>query len=121
MPVGELCEAVVPARRSPVGGGCIYDPRLGVLDQRYCLDRRCVRQTQEYDIGCIDQLLSLIDILSLVIVYAQQLQIIPAAQALVYLQSRGSFLSVYVYPWFHAPLPPWLTVPCPLMLCLCVS
>ena len=92
----QLREAVHPAGGGPVGGGCVNNPGIGIFDEAHRLRRGGVRQAEKYQIGLVDEPSALLQILAFILADAQQLDIVPAAQAFIDLQAGCALLTVDV-------------------------
>ena len=67
-------------------GRCIDDTGGIILDERDRLFRRRIRQAQERNVGCIEELAALLGVLALILIDEQQLDVVAAAEALVNLE-----------------------------------
>ena len=105
MGFGQLREAVIPCGIGTVCGGCIDKPGTVIVTQRNRFPCRRIRQAQEYDIRCIDELFPFRCILALVLVNENQINIITGAKAFKNLQTRGSLFAVYVNNRLHGSPP----------------
>ena len=81
-----------------MGGRCVDDAHVGVLDELRRLDGALVGQAEEHDVGSVQELAPLFDVVTLVLVDSKQLQVVARADALVDLQPRRAALSVDIYP-----------------------
>jgi hypothetical protein len=54
----------------------VNDPDVGILYKRYRLTSTIVGKAQKHDVGGIEELATLLHIVTLVLVYAEQLQVI---------------------------------------------
>ena len=104
--LGKLGKAVVPIRVGAVRGRGIDDTGGVILDERNGLACRRIRQAQKRNVGCIEELAALLDVLALVLVDEQQLDIVAAAETLINLQTGRAFLAVDVNFRLHRPQPP---------------
>ena len=93
----QLGNAVYPALGGAVGGGGVDDPGLGVVNQGDRLFGSGVRQAEEHQVGLVQKLSAFLQVLALVLVNEQQLDVVPAAQALVDLQAGGALFPVNIY------------------------
>ena len=101
----QLREAVDPARRRPVGGGCVDHPGAGALRQGHGLHSRRVRQAQKHDVRFRHQPFPFARVLPLRLVDQQQADVVPRRQPVIDLQAGGAVLSVDVDLWFHIITP----------------
>ena len=87
-------------------GRCIDDTGGIILDERNRLFRRRIRQAQKRNVGCIEELAALLDVLALVLVDEQQLDIVAATEALVNLETGRALFAVDINFRLHRPQPP---------------
>ena len=104
--LGKLGKAVVPIRVGAVRGRCVNNAGRVVLDERNGLACRRIRQAQKRNVGCIEELAALHDVLALVLVDKQQLDIVAAAETLINLQTGRTLFAVDVNFRLHRPQPP---------------
>ena len=104
--LGQLGKAVIPVRVGAMRGRCVNNAGRVVLDERNGLACRRIRQAQKRNVGCIEKLAALLDVLALVLVDEQQLDIVAATEALVNLETGRALFAVDVNFRLHRPQPP---------------
>ena len=104
LPGQQLRKAIDPAGRGAMGGRGVDYLCAVVLNERHSLSGRGVGQAQEHQIRIIQELFPLLRVLALFRIDAQELDILPAAQALIYLEPRGPLLAVDKHFGSHSVL-----------------
>ena len=104
--LGQLGKAVIPVQVGAMRGRCIDDTGGIILDERDRLFRRRIRQAQERNVGCIEELAALLGVLALILIDEQQLDVVAAAEALVNLETGRALFAVDVNFRLHRPQPP---------------
>ena len=104
--LGQLSKAVIPVRVGAVRGRGINDTGGIILDERNGLACRRIRQAQERNVGCVQELAALLSVLALVLIDEQQLDVVAAAEALVNLEAGRALFAVDVNFRLHRPQPP---------------
>ena len=93
----ELGEAVGPVGGRAVRRGGVDDAGVGVLHETHGLAGRVVGQAEEHDVSGVDEALALVEVVALVLVDAQQLQVVARADAVEDLQAGRAALAIDVY------------------------
>ena len=104
--LGQLGKAVIPVRVGAVRGRGIDDTGGVILDERNGLACRRIRQAQERNVGCVQELAALLSVLAPVLIDEQQLDVVAAAEALVNLEAGRTLFAVDVDFRLHRPQPP---------------
>ena len=90
----EFRQAESPGRIDAVRGGCVDDAGVRVIDERHRFLGCIVRQTEESDIGFVDQALALGQILAFVCVDLEDRDVAALGEVFVDLQAGCAFLAV---------------------------
>ena len=102
---GKLRISVGPVIGSAVCGGCVDHADVRILDQGDSLNGACVRKAEEYDVGVVQEFLTLVQIMTLFFLDPEKGEILSLSDPLVDLESCGAGLSVDINLCLHSNSP----------------
>ena len=84
-----------------VSSGCINDSYIIIFNERNRLPCTIIRKTEKNDICAVYILFTFLEVMTLVLRDPEKFQILSRPDAIIYLQSCGSALSVNIYLCLH--------------------